>query len=116
MLCAFDEIPTLHPIPSLLDFSGTGRKFGAVPILGFQSNSQLLEKYGEHRTKTLTDAAGVFMGFSIKGSDGAGWVAKQLGKRSVSSAPNVDTFSTYQSCLRPLSGSPLAMLFSIRSM
>ncbi|MGJ0576868.1 type IV secretion system DNA-binding domain-containing protein [Xenorhabdus bovienii] len=86
ILCAFDEIPTLHPIPSLLDFSGTGRKFGAVPILGFQSNSQLLEKYGEHRTKTLTDAAGVFMGFSIKGSDGAGWVAKQLGNSEIEEA------------------------------
>ncbi len=86
ILCAFDEIPTLHPIPSLLDFSGTGRKFGAVPILGFQSNSQLLEKYGEHRTKTLTDAAGVFMGFSIKGSDGASWIAKQLGNSEIEEA------------------------------
>jgi len=74
-----DEFATLHEIPSIMDFISTGRKFGALPMLGFQSNSQLDVTYGAMKAKVIMDSIGALAAFRVNGGEGSEWLAKELG-------------------------------------
>lgn len=76
-----DELKTLNDLPSLPNLINTGRKFGAFPVLGFQSPYQMYELMGESGAKSLFDSLGTFAAFRINGMDGAKWSAYQLGDR-----------------------------------
>lgn len=76
-----DEIGTLHEIPTFDDFISTCRKFGGMPIIGFQSNSQLDAIYGEKKSTVLMDSMGTLAAFRINGGVGAKWLAEQMGDR-----------------------------------
>lgn len=75
-----DEVATLNPLPSLIDYVSTCRKFGGFPVFGIQSNSQGLALYGKDRFTAFTDSIGTIMAFRMNGSDGAQWASQQLGK------------------------------------
>lgn len=74
-----DEFGTLHEIPSFSNFISTCRKYGGMPVIGFQSNSQVDAIYGDKTSKVLMDSMGALAAFRINGSDGAEWLAKQMG-------------------------------------
>ncbi|QLI60480.1 type IV secretion system DNA-binding domain-containing protein (plasmid) [Aeromonas media] len=76
-----DELATLNPIPSLVEFVATGRKFGGFPVFGIQSNSQGVDLYGKEKFEAFSDSIGTVMAFRTNGSEGAEWAAKQLGKQ-----------------------------------
>lgn len=76
-----DELATLNPIPSLVEFVATSRKFGGFPVFGIQSNSQGVALYGKDRFEAFTDSIGTVMAFRTNGAEGAEWAAKQLGKQ-----------------------------------
>jgi len=76
-----DEIKTLNVIPSLGNLIGTGRKFGAMPVIGLQSPYQMIELLGEAGAKAFFDSIGTYAAFRINGIDGAKWSAHQLGDR-----------------------------------
>jgi len=76
-----DELGTLNPVPSLVEFVSTGRKFGGFPVFGIQSNSQGVDLYGKEKFEAFTDSIGTVMAFRTNGSEGASWAAKQLGKQ-----------------------------------
>ncbi|MDM2765765.1 type IV secretion system DNA-binding domain-containing protein [Citrobacter sp. Cpo150] len=80
---SMDEFGTLHQIPSFDDFIATGRKFGALPIIGFQSDSQVDVVYGEKKANALIDSMGVLAAFRVNGKSGAAWLADQIGDREV---------------------------------
>lgn len=75
-----DEVATLNPIPSLIDYVSTCRKFGGFPVFGIQSNSQGLALYGKDKFTAFTDSIGTIMAFRTNGADGAQWASQQLGK------------------------------------
>ncbi|EJL7720662.1 type IV secretion system DNA-binding domain-containing protein [Cronobacter sakazakii] len=89
---SFDELATLHEIPSLIDYISTCRKFGGVPILGFQSNSQVDVVYGDKKADVLMDSMGVLAAFRINGAKGATWLAEQLGDREAEKAAENTSF------------------------
>lgn len=74
-----DEFGTLHEIPSFSNFISTCRKYGGMPVIGFQSNSQVDDIYGDTTAKVLMDSMGALAAFRINGSDGSEWLARQLG-------------------------------------
>ncbi|MCX8966583.1 conjugal transfer protein TraD [Erwinia psidii] len=76
-----DELKTLNELPSLPNLINTGRKFGAMPVIGFQSPFQIYELMGESGGKAFFDSLGTFGAFRINGMDGAKWSAYQLGDR-----------------------------------
>lgn len=78
---AVDELGTLNPVPSLVEFVSTGRKFGGFPVFGIQSNSQGISLYGKEKFEAFTDSIGTVMAFRTNGAEGAAWAAKQLGKQ-----------------------------------
>lgn len=83
IVASIDEAGTLHEIPTICDFIATGRKFGAIPILGFQSNAQMESTYGEKKAQALMDSIGSLAAFRINGSKGAAWLADQLGDQEI---------------------------------
>lgn len=87
-----DEAGTLHKIPSFDDFIATGRKFGALPILGFQSNSQIDLTYGETKANALVDSFGVLGAFRVNGQNGAKWLAEQIGDREIEESTENTSF------------------------
>lgn len=74
-----DEFGTLHEIPSFSNFISTCRKYGGMPVIGFQSNSQIDAIYGDKTATVLMDSMGVLAAFRINGKDGAKWLSEQLG-------------------------------------
>lgn len=76
-----DELATLNPIPSLVEFVATGRKFGGFPVFGIQSNSQGVALYGKEKFEAFSDSIGTIMAFRTNGAEGAEWAARQLGKQ-----------------------------------
>lgn len=87
-----DELGTLHEIPSLLDYISTCRKFGGMPVLGFQSDAQLEVVYGEKKAQVLMDSIGSLAAFRINGSKGANWLADQLGNQEVEESTENTSF------------------------
>ncbi|EHD0299383.1 type IV secretion system DNA-binding domain-containing protein [Salmonella enterica subsp. enterica serovar Enteritidis] len=78
-----DEAGTLHEIPTAVDYVSTCRKFGGIPILGFQSPAQLEQIYGKNKAQVLMDSIGTLAAFRINGSEGAAWLANQLGDQEI---------------------------------
>lgn len=78
-----DELPTLQQIPSLQNAMNVGRKYGLVPIIGFQSYYLLAEIYGQNKAKAMLDAINIHCAFRCNGDDGAEAAAKQLGKQEI---------------------------------
>lgn len=78
--CFLDELPTLQRIPSLENALNTGRKFGLVPVLGFQAKSQMNTTYGEEETKTILGAIPTYVAFRCNGINAAEDSAEELGK------------------------------------
>lgn len=89
---AVDEIPTLNEIPSLLKVINLGRKYGIVPMIGYQSYYLLEDKYGEKKAKALIDAMSVFAAFRCNGNDGAKKAAEQLGTQEIEQGLEGNTF------------------------
>lgn len=87
-----DEIKTLNPIPTILDFAATGRKFGGLLVVGLQTPSHMVQLFGEEGAKSLFDIMGTFAAFRINGIDGAKWSARQLGDREIESANENTSF------------------------
>ncbi len=93
-----DELTTLNEIPSLMNAINLGRKYGLVPLLGFQSYYLLADKYGENRAKSLLDAMTTYAAFRCNGDDGANAAAKQLGKQEVEQG--TESYTVGQAAMR----------------
>lgn len=89
--CLLDELPTLQRIPSLENALNTGRKFGLVPVIGFQAESQMNTTYGEEETKTIMGAIPSYVAFRCNGIKAAESSAEELGKSDLKQASEGST-------------------------
>jgi len=89
--CLLDELPTLQRIPSLENALNTGRKFGLVPVIGFQAESQMNTTYGEEETKTIMGAIPNYVAFRCNGIKAAEASAEELGKSDLKQATEGST-------------------------
>ena len=76
----YDELPTLHKLPSLPGIIAEARKFGGCFMLGFQSNAQLEEIYGDRFAKSMIDLLNTRFFFRSPSADIAQFVERELGQ------------------------------------
>ncbi|OLF56977.1 type IV conjugative transfer system coupling protein TraD [Aeromonas veronii] len=76
----YDELPTLHKLPTLPGIIAEARKFGGCFMLGFQSNAQLEEIYGDRFAKSMIDLLNTRFFFRSPSADIAQFVERELGQ------------------------------------
>lgn len=76
----YDELPTLHKLPTLPGIIAEARKFGGCFMLGFQSNAQLDEIYGDRFAKSMIDLLNTRFFFRSPSADIAQFVERELGQ------------------------------------
>lgn len=76
----YDEIPSLHKLPSLPRVLAEGRKFGGCFVLGFQSFAQMEEAYGHDFAKAIYDLLNTKYFFRSPSAEVAKHVATDLGE------------------------------------
>lgn len=76
----YDEIPSLHKLPSLPRVLAEGRKFGGCFVLGFQNYAQMEEAYGKDFARAIYDLLNTKFFFRSPSADVAKHVATDLGE------------------------------------
>ena len=76
----YDEIPSLHKLPSLPRVLAEGRKFGGCFVLGFQNYPQLEEAYGRDFARAIYDLLNTKYFFRSPSAEVAKHVATDLGE------------------------------------
>jgi type IV conjugative transfer system coupling protein TraD len=76
----YDEIPTLHKLPSLPRVLAEGRKFGGCFVLGFQNYAQMEEAYGKDFARAIYDLLNTKFFFRSPSAEVAKHVATDLGE------------------------------------
>jgi type IV conjugative transfer system coupling protein TraD len=78
-----DELPSLQPLPSLLDGLSQSRQFGGAFVVSLHSISQLRSTYGRDRTSTIASLCRNKLFFSIPDNETAEYCSDDLGYREV---------------------------------
>lgn len=76
----YDELISLHQLPSLPLVLSQGRKFGGCFILGFQNKPQLNVTYGPENADAMMDLLNTRFFFRSPDESVANWVRGQLGQ------------------------------------
>jgi len=77
-----DEVPTIF-LPQLPTLPNVHRSKGLIAILGYQSNPQLVERYGRERAEILRSAIGTRIWFNPGNQDTAKEMSNYLGEYEV---------------------------------
>ncbi|EKN4770477.1 type IV conjugative transfer system coupling protein TraD, partial [Yersinia enterocolitica] len=76
----YDELPSLHKLPSLPRIIAEARKFGGCFVLGFQNYAQLEDIYGPKSAADLFDLLNTKFFFRSPSAEIARFVEKDLGE------------------------------------
>ena len=76
----YDEIPSLHKLPSLPRVLAEGRKFGGCFVLGFQNYAQMEEAYGKEFARAIYDLLNTKFFFRSPSAEVAKHVSMDLGE------------------------------------
>ncbi len=79
----FDELPTLHVLPSLITTLTNAPKFGGCGILGYQSHTLLQQRWGEDGANAITGACAVHCIFRAQDNPTAKWAEEDIGEAEV---------------------------------
>ncbi len=79
----FDELPTLHQVPSLQPGLAESRQFGGCFVLGVQVASALRDLYGRNGVETVSGLCGTRVVLAAPDRDTAQWSADSLGRSEI---------------------------------
>ena len=77
----FDELPSLHKLPSILSALGETRQFGGCFVLGVQVYSQLKSIYGPAGAETISGLCRTRAILNFADDVSAAWASRNLGTR-----------------------------------
>lgn len=78
-----DELPTLQRLPAVNPLTKLMRKYGVVPVLGFQDKGDLDATYGRDRASSILGQPATRLLMRASDPDTAEWVSKDIGDQHI---------------------------------